>query len=66
MALGAGFEAGPGPILLRLKHDREQPTNGVVHAARIGWEQLQPTLLVGPKAQACRADSVVEGLGDLR
>ena len=66
MALGAGFQARPGPILLRRKHDREHPTNCVVQPVHFGGEQLQPTRLVGPDAQARGGRSVIKRLGALR
>jgi hypothetical protein len=66
VALGAGFQAGPGPMLLRREHDREQPTNGGVQPIRVGGEQLEPTHCVGPGAQASRGHSIVERLGGLQ
>jgi hypothetical protein len=66
MALGAGFQAGPSPTLLRSQHDREQPTNGVIQPACFGGEQLEPTCLIGPGAEACGGRGCVEGLCGFR
>jgi hypothetical protein len=66
VALGARFQAGPGPVLLCREHDRDQPPDSVVQPVRVGGEQLEPTRLISPGTQVCRANGVVECLGDLR
>jgi hypothetical protein len=66
VAFGADLETGPGPVLLRREHDRNQSADGMIQPPLFGREQLQPTSLIGPGAQVCGAGSVVERLSRLR
>src|SRR5215212_932303 len=47
VALRAGLETGPTPVLLRREHDQDQSSDGVVQPVRFGGEQFDSARLPG-------------------